>query len=65
MSVMIIKCVDGSNYTREKEFIPGYTADFVDSPQYMNSYIRFSMEHGFTYEESLQMYEQYKIKTEE
>lgn len=62
---MIIKCEDGTDYSREKEFIPGYTADYIDNPQYINSYIRFSMEHGFTYEESLEMYEKYKIKSEE
>lgn len=61
MSVMIIKCVNGIGYTREKEFVPG-PVESIENPLFIKAYVQFAMDHGYTKDEATEMIKQNMTK---
>lgn len=63
MSVIIIKCCDGSDYVREKEFIPG-SFDNPDSSIFVKAYTQFALDHGYTLDAALDILDAQNKKEE-
>lgn len=62
MTVMIIQCVNGVGYSREKEFVPGPVKN-IENPLFIKAYMQFAMDHGFTKEEATEMIKENFIKS--